>query len=70
MKTFMLIITFFLEDGSAVYLDGWYPLEMPSLESCLIGKQRNEEYIGGPLELPEQVTGYTVDCIEKETQQQ
>ena len=67
MKVWLLTVFFITLDGDKVILDGWHPIEVPTLERCEKGKQNIEEFIdavildGGLSEF----TDYEVTCEEK-----
>jgi hypothetical protein len=46
MKTlYFITIMFFNASGDPVMVDGWYPLEVPTLERCEASAKRVEEYL-------------------------
>lgn len=65
MKIIYLVISFYLVDNPDTprFLDGWHPLEQPSIEICEERKQKIEEYLE-LITLPENIINYTVECEE------
>ena len=63
MKIF-LVIVFFNTLNQPMYLDGWHPMEMKSIEQCERAKERAETYINLLLEdRPlEGIIDYKVSC--------
>lgn len=66
MKTiFLIVVLFYTHDNVPVTVDGWYPLQVPTLKRCEIGKARIEEYIA-LTGLPDKYSRVEVSCEIKE----
>lgn len=63
MKIFLVII-FFNTLNQPVYLDGWHPMEMESLEKCERAKKFAQNYLKSMLldYQIENITGVEVTC--------
>ena len=63
---YLLTIFFINLANEPVMLDGWYPLELPTVERCEAAKKRIEEYIDLMIEDDQirYITGYEVSCTE------
>ena len=65
MKTFLLIVVFYNTFGQPTIIDGWQPLQVPTLERCEAGKANIENYISQS-GLPESLLSFSVHCVEQE----
>lgn len=72
MKTlYFITIIFFNASGDPVMVDGWYPLEVPTLERCEAGAKRADEYLREITKdgLLVDYTGFEVNCEIKQSQE-
>ena len=68
---FFITIIFFNMAGEPYYEDGWYPLEVPTLERCEAGAENVREYLAlitkdGKLE---GISGFDVTCDIQQAQE-
>ena len=72
MKTlYFITIVFFDIYGKPYYEDGWYPLEVPTLERCEAGADRAREYLAlitKENRLPD-ISGFEVTCDIQQSQE-
>ena len=71
IKYFITVI-FFNTVGEPVILEGWHPMEVPTLERCEIGAERANEYIGTLMKdgiISTDYTGFEVICDIKQYQE-
>lgn len=67
IKSIYLMIAFITPSGQPTLVDGWYPLEIATMERCEIGRARVENYIRNVMGIPEQFVDVKVVCAEIET---
>jgi hypothetical protein len=69
---YFITIIFFNIVGEPVILDGWYPIEVPTLDRCEDGAERANEYIATLMKdgfIPADYTGFEVTCDIKQAQE-
>ena len=66
MKVFLIVVTFFTADGQALFIDGWYPFEVPTLERCEQGRRRVDDYIKETFKFNDVIVDYSVTCEQVE----
>jgi hypothetical protein len=71
IKYFITVI-FFNTVGEPVILEGWHPMEVPTLERCEAGAENANGYLGTLMKdgiIPTEYTGFEVICDIKQYQE-
>lgn len=66
MKLFFIVVAFITADGEKLLIDGWYPLEVSTLERCEQGKERVDNYIKETFKFNDVIVDYSVTCEQVE----